>query len=193
MASSKSTEAENYGRMNVLQERGRDAVNVRPHDTGRSVPMLTHPTLEQRFWSKVNFDGPVPRDRPELGACWLWTASCHPSGHGQFNVHQDGETVMGAHRWAFRFVVGCLPRSGLVLDHLCFTPACVNPSHLEPVTPRLNTVRGTSPPAHHAAQEMCSRGHQYTDGNTYIKPSDGSRDCRICRKMRWVRWTQRHG
>jgi hypothetical protein len=28
----------------------------------------------------------------------------------------------------------------------------------------------------------CSRGHEYTDENTYIRPSDGARDCRAC----WV-------
>jgi hypothetical protein len=37
--------------------------------------------------------------------------------------------------------VGPIP-DGLVIDHLCRVHNCVNPEHLEPVTPAENTRRG---------------------------------------------------
>ena len=39
-------------------------------------------TLEKQiahFWQRINRDGPVPAQRPELGQCWLWTGG----GNGQ--------------------------------------------------------------------------------------------------------------
>ena len=42
-------------------------------------------TPEQRFWEKVNKDGPVPEACPDLGCCWCWTGSLFTdSGYGQF-------------------------------------------------------------------------------------------------------------
>ena len=32
-------------------------------------------TVEDRFWSKVNKDGPLPADTAAEGSCWDWTAS----------------------------------------------------------------------------------------------------------------------
>jgi hypothetical protein len=46
-----------------------------------------------------------------------------------------------AHRAYYEERYGPLP-SGVQLDHLCRTPACVNPEHLEPVSARINTLRG---------------------------------------------------
>src|SRR5690349_16006693 len=36
-----------------------------------------------RFWDKVDKNGPIPLHRPELGACWLWTAHIATSGYGR--------------------------------------------------------------------------------------------------------------
>ena len=30
--------------------------------------------LGERFWSKVDKNGPIPSHRPELGPCWIWIA-----------------------------------------------------------------------------------------------------------------------
>lgn len=35
-------------------------------------------TYEQRFWAKVDKNGPVVR--PELGPCWIWTGNRDPWG-----------------------------------------------------------------------------------------------------------------
>ena len=106
-----------------------------------NLPIL--PTATERFWAKVNKSGPVPEFNPSLGRCWDWTASCNESrgGYGQFNL--DGRTRK-AHAVSWELCRGPIP-AGLVPDHLCRRPVCVNPSHLEPVTNLENFLRGMHP------------------------------------------------
>ena len=40
----------------------------------RGDPRAAPSTLEERFWRKVDKNGPIPEHRPELGPCWVWTA-----------------------------------------------------------------------------------------------------------------------
>ena len=94
--------------------------------------MKSSRTLEEAaslFWVKV--------DKTE--SCWLWLASKNKSGYGNFrsNTFFKGEIL--AHRVSFRLAYGRVP-IGNVLHH-CDTPACVNPAHLEPVTPGQNVAR----------------------------------------------------
>lgn len=143
-------------------------------------------TPEQRFWPKVNKDGPVPAHRPELGPCWLWKVS-RTEGYGSFRV--NGKFV-GAHRFAYQMLVGPTP-PGLELDHLCRVRHCVNPAHLEPVTHKINALRGMGVPARNARKTRCKRGHKFTPENTFVD-ARGSRVCRQCnRERRWVANPQR--
>lgn len=81
---------------------------------------------EQLFWDKVDKNGPVPPHRPELGPCWLWTASTDKKGYGYFAGTR-------AHRFALH-----LDRpeyfnpllSDLLVLHRCDNPSCVRASHL---------------------------------------------------------------
>lgn len=108
--------------------------------------------------------------------CWLWKGGRDRRGYGRF-----GGRI--AHRVVYSALVGPIPE-GLELDHLCLVIACVNPAHLEPVTPAENMRR------RYATYTRCVNGHAYTAANTYIRPS-GHRDCRVCVRERARRYKAR--
>lgn len=142
---------------------------------------------ESRFWSKVDKNGPVPAIRPDLGSCWVWTKALN-KGYGAFG---DGhKKVRGSHIVAYELLIGQVP-DGLELDHLCRNHACVNPSHLEPVTHRENTMRGLNMTAIEAVVTHCPQGHPYDEANTTIR--GGKRFCRECariaKRLDWKRST----
>lgn len=122
--------------------------------------------LPERFWSKC-----IPE--PNSG-CWLWFAAASPSGHGRFGTGgQINKKQWTAYRYAYTVLVGPVP-DYLVLDHLCRTPECVNPLHLEMVTQAVNVLRGDSPQAQNARQTHCIRGHEFTG-------KDKGRRCLTCK------------
>ena len=131
---------------------------------------LVSALLEERFRCKVEITTEE--------ACWIWTASVDGSGYGKYL--RDGRLV-GAHRVAYEVVVGPIP-DGLEIDHLCKVRNCVNPAHMEAVTHRENTLRSDSPVVALYSETHCSKGHEWTEENTYIKK--GGRECRICRRDR---------
>ena len=136
----------------------------------------------QRFWTKVDFNGPVPECRPELGPCWLWTGSRTPLGYGHFRISSTEEGYV--HRWAYEFCVGSIPE-GLTIDHLCRVRNCVNSDHLEPVTQAENVRRSPiALAAINIRKTHCLRGHLYDEENTYYHPSGKRRTCRTCRRER---------
>lgn len=125
-------------------------------------------TLAERFWSKVD----------KTADCWAWTASLGSHGYGQFYL--DGRP-QGAHRVAWLLTNGLVPE-GKELDHLCRNRACVRPEHLEAVPRRVNFLRGEHPTAVAVRNGTCVKGHPVSVENTYVKPSDGRRECRVCRR-----------
>lgn len=157
-----------------------DPLMVRPHGAPAG-------DVAERFWSKVDKDGPIPPYRPELGPCWIWTRARDPKGYGEFGLARRS---LRAHRWAWIDANGPVP-DGLELDHLCRVPACVRPSHLEAVTSAENIRRGMAG-RFNAAKTRCPRGHLYDETNTYRYK--GSRQCRECRRTECrERWRRTHG
>ena len=110
--------------------------------------------------------------------CWVWQRSIGAGGYGQA-WDTNNKKVVKAHRFSYERSVGPIP-DGLTIDHLCRVRACVNPAHLEPVTPRTNILRGVAPSARQAQQTHCKNGHALTGDNVY--PTLRGRHCRQCRK-----------
>lgn len=99
---------------------------------GRRVGGYKRIPLDQRFWPKVVSAG------PDHDCCWLWQGYCNEHGYGSI-ANEDGRLEY-AHRLAWKLLRGEIP-DGLVLDHLCRTPPCINPWHLDPVTQAENIRR----------------------------------------------------
>lgn len=98
------------------------------------VPPPSGPTMEQRFWAKVNKNGSVPTRAPHLGPCWEWTGAKSNAGYAKFYI--DGH-YLGSHRVSYEMHTGPIP-AGHEVDHECHNPGCVNPRHLRSATPKQN-------------------------------------------------------
>lgn len=151
-----------------------DTHYARLRRTGTLADPKPRPTLEERFWIKVDKDGPIPTHNPQLGQCWMWLGAKKKYGHGIFSTQwKDNKGKnQGAHRIAYNLLVGPVP-DGLELDHLCRNPPCVNPAHLEPVTHAENMRR------YQLSKTHCPHGHPYEGANLIVRPL-GYRVCRIC-------------
>lgn len=148
--------------------------------------------LHNRFWSKVNKNGPVPELRPELGPCWIWNSAKQSDGYGSFWF--AGRAAL-AHRIAYEWENGPIPL-GLEPDHLCRTRACVRPSHMEVVTKLVNMMRGNGKGVENAAKTHCPKGHAYTPENTIVITKPGGvferRECKVCRRATGRKAQQRY-
>src|SRR5262249_4453445 len=72
--------------------------------------------------------------------CWVWQMGRTAKGYS--TIKRGGRLLVG-HAFFYRAYVGAIP-DNLLLDHLCRVPLCVNPAHLEAVTPAVNSQRGNS-------------------------------------------------
>jgi hypothetical protein len=70
--------------------------------------------------------------------CWLWVGKRTADGRGEFM--RNGRRYYG-YRVFYEMANGPIPE-GLVIDHRCENPPCVNPEHLEAVPQRINARRG---------------------------------------------------
>ncbi len=142
----------------VLQTCG----NARCIEPSHLVSAVTHSakTFAERFWEKVNKNGPVVR--PELGPCWEWTSALFKSGYGAFNIGIHAKTDC-AHVVVWQLTHGQKQTEPL-LRHRCDNKRCVNPDHLVPGTHAQNGA------------DMVERGRS-TRGKVFLRGSQigGSR------------------
>jgi hypothetical protein len=137
---------------------------------------FSYPSVIERFESKFVL-------APDSG-CWLWTSPVNPDGYGSFSVNDKSYR---AHRFSYKNYVGDIPED-MQIDHLCKTTICVNPKHLEVVTPTENVRRSDN---WNAKKTQCGKGHEFTESNTYITPK-GYRMCRVCAKNSMIKYNGRH-
>ena len=117
------------------------------------------------FWSKVD----------KTDTCWRWTGSVSDAGYGVFSVKGK---LRGAHRVSYEMNVGPIP-DGMHIHHRCEVRDCVNPAHLEPLTPRQNVLLSSATGAVNARKTHCVNGHEYTPESTR-RTKSGARVCRTC-------------
>lgn len=124
--------------------------------------------IERRFFAKVE----------KTPTCWLWNGSSNGRGYGELRIDR---VKRYAHRVSHELFVGPIPAE-LQIDHLCRTPGCVRPDHLEAVPARINILRSGAPDAQrrrHAAKTHCPQSHPYDETNTYIDRKN-RRHCKTC-------------
>lgn len=124
-----------------------------------------------RFLAKVKFE-----DEP---GCWLWIGSTDGADYGRaYSLSKKSE---GAHRISYSIFVGPI-EEGLQIHHICENPSCVNPSHLQAVTP-LEHLELTPQAITNLqkAQTHCINGHELIGDNLYVYPGLAKkRRCRTC-------------
>lgn len=74
-------------------------------------------------------------------SCWIWTGYRNNSGYGRLNIGQRNTL---AHRYSYELHYGAIPE-GLMVDHMCHNPACVNPAHLRLATAKQNQENLSGP------------------------------------------------
>lgn len=102
---------------------------TRLRDTG-DLALQEPPSAWDRFVDKVLV---------AVSGCWLWTGNGTGRDHAYGAFWYGGKNGL-AHRFSYETMVGPVP-DGLEIDHTCMVKRCVNPAHLEAVTPKVNMQR----------------------------------------------------
>lgn len=107
------------------------------------------------------------------GDCWEWTGALNNRGYGAVTDGKGGSML--AHRKVYQLTIGAIPE-GFEIDHLCRMHACINPAHLEAVTPDENKRR------YNVTVTACRSNHPLSGANLRIRIRAGKqqRQCITC-------------
>jgi hypothetical protein len=165
----------------------------------------TRLSFTERFWSKVDKNGPTLR--VELGPCWIWKGHTAENGYGRFAWRDADLRVQSrpAHVVAWEQSNGRELPDGMYGCHRCDNPPCCNPDHVFPGTSQENRLdciakgrhsrdnsAGTSASARaQKSRAHCKNGHPFSGHNLYFDRRSGARRCRACAKAGSQRYLSR--
>lgn len=160
-----------------------------------TAPSIVQPSLEkllERFWAKVDKNGPTPISCPERGPCWIWTASITDKKRGghEYGQFWNGKKLISAHRFSYAVHNGLLIR-GLQVCHHCDVQRCVRPNHLYQGNQTQNEQDKVRRGRHyHQKRTHCFHGHPFEGTNLRYTPN-GWRYCGLCRVENNLRRSER--
>ena len=134
--------------------------------------------FKPRYLSNIEWELYVFSQLVPNGDCLEWSGFINKRGYGSVTRNKKPLVL---HRLIYKLVKGKIPK-GKVLDHLCRNTKCANPEHLEPVTDRVNVLRGVGLAAQYARRDSCKHGHKFTKENTLYSSSNNARRCRTCKR-----------
>lgn len=160
----------------IQKKRPRYAANMKKKSRTK---ICTHgPALQlDRFWAKVE----------KTDYCWNWIGAKDSDGYGCFSLNKK---TLSSHRISYELHVGKIP-TDLEIDHLCRNRSCCNPSHLEVVTHKENTLRGMTITAAYTKRTHCKNGHEYTKENI-SRSAKNYRRCKKCANQNSTKYYTRH-
>jgi hypothetical protein len=120
-------------------------------------------------------------DRGHTSPCWIWEGATDKDGYPHMNVYEGPsgsrrKRLVRVQRVVHSEYVGPIPE-GYEVDHLCHVVQCLNPAHLEAVTPAENLRRRRR---RRATETQCANGH----GSEHRNTSGG---CRVCNREAMAR------
>jgi len=124
-----------------------------------------------------------------VGPWCCWKLPNKPDHEGYVRLNLLGKKYR-AHRVIYDYLIKPIPRTK-VPDHLCQHTWCCNPDHIEPVTQRVNILRGCGVAAINARKTKCRRGHPLTRKNMFFN-KHGYRICRTCSIRKQREWRRRN-
>ncbi|AEQ21119.1 putative HNH endonuclease [Rhodococcus phage E3] len=147
-------------------------------DRGRPRRFLPHHNTRQpRPGSRKRWEDYPDPVRDEVTGCLRWQGTHNHQGYGRIGR-------VPVQNLAFERAGGVIPK-GWVVDHVydrgCRYHDCVEPSHLEAVTPQENSRRAgrvSGGGEWQSERDSCVNGHEFTEDNTRWQGK--TRICRAC-------------
>lgn len=122
--------------------------------------------------------------KQKINKCWEWCGYIHSQNKYSYYAYKSGKSLR-VHKLLIQSFNGQEVPFNKVTDHLCKNTKCINPFHLEIVTPKENLMRSSNIVAMNAKKTHCKRGHEFIDKNTILHIVRGGlqRTCRICHNL----------